>query len=541
LTSSLVRPSKALGYSDIYLDFLAGKNDSRHFYLANDLASVASQLDSVSFEREAMAVILKRQNEVYGASEKTLAAIEHLTDPKAVCVFAGQQAGFFGGPMYTIMKALAIVKAARLYSEQLDRPVLPIFWIAGDDHDFEEVNHTTVLDRSGELVRVAYEPPPPKAIPTAEITFSDADALQEAKDELKAALGETDFTPDLYDLIDRSYTPNDTMASAFGKLIAGLTKDLGLIQFCPGDPEVKNVARPFFKKIIANQVELHDVLVGRNEEIQKTGYHIQVEKHDNASHLFYNINGRLPVMRDNGGFTCGEKTVPREELERCIDDTPERFSPDVITRPIFQSWLFPTISQKGGPSEIAYLAQINPIFDLFDLPAPVHKARATATVIEAKFEKLMKQYELSFEDLTGDIEQPINRILKESFPEDLDQHYEKLKDDVERRFQEFIDESTAFDPNLKQTAKQIYGKIDYQLNQFQGKVFSSHKKKSQETRDRIYRLWHALYPNRGLQERTLNIGYFVSKYGMSFVGDLYDALDSEETSHQLLYLSEIQK
>lgn len=539
MTSSLVHPSKALGYSDIYLDFLAGKNGSTHFYLAGDLAAVASQLDKLSFEREAMAVVLKRQNEQYGASARTLENIEKLKDPKAVCVFAGQQAGFFGGPMYTIMKALAVVKAAEQYSRQLNRPVLPIFWIAGDDHDFEEVNHTTVLDRSGELVRIVYQTPPDNAVPTSEITFTDAESLQQAKDQLKDALGESDFTARLYELIDRSYTPDDTMVTSFGKLIAGLTSDLGLIQFCPGDPEVKKMARPFFRETVDKLPELHDVLSSRNDEIRETGYHVQVEKHDNATHLFYNIDGRLPVMRHNGGFTCGETQLSRDELLQAIEAHPEQFSPDVITRPVFQSWLFPTISQKGGPSEIAYLAQINPIFALFDLPAPVHKARATATIVEKKFEKLMEQYGISFEDLTGDIEQTINRILQESFPDDLDKHFQKLKDDVEKRFQSFIEESTDFDPNLKQTAKQIYGKIDYQLNQFQGKVFSSHKKKSQETRDRIYRLWHALYPNRGLQERMINVSYFISKYGMAFVKELYDALESEQTSHQLLHLSEI--
>lgn len=537
MTNSLVQPSRALGYSDIYLDFVAGNGHSCSFYLAGNLEEVAGRLDSVSFQREVLAGILKRQNTVYGASEKTLAAISRLTDPACVCIFAGQQAGLFGGPLYTVMKALAVVKAAHTYEAKLGRPVLPIFWIAGDDHDFEEVNHTIVPDRSGDLVTVAYTTPPEKAVPVAEIELTDSDTLAAAKAEFRAALGETDFTGELYDLIERSYTPGENMVTAFGKLIAGLTRETGLILFCPGDVEVKQLARPFFRKIAALQAELHDGLSRTNHEIAAAGYHVQVEKADNATHLFYNIDGRLPVQRDNGGFIVGDRRLSLAELDRCIDEHPEKFSPDVITRPILQSWLFPTLSQKGGPSEIAYLAQINPLFSLFDLPAPVHKARATATIIESRYEKLLEQMNISFEDLTGDIEQVINRVLKESFPEGLDRHFHKLREDVGKRFKSFIDESTAFDPNLKQAAEQSYGKIDYQLQQFEGKVFASHKKKSQETRDRIYRLWTALYPNRGLQERTLNVGYFIAKYGVNFIGQLYDALDSEETSHQLLYLS----
>ena len=537
MTNSLVQPSKALGYSDIYLDFVAGNGHSTHFYLAGSLEEVAGRLDSVSFPREALAAILKRQNSAYGVSTKALDAIDRLLDPRAVCVFAGQQAGFLGGPMYTIMKALAVVKAAARYEKRLGRPVLPIFWIAGDDHDFEEVNHATVLDRSGELVQLAYTTPPEKKVPISEIVLTDAEELAKAKTALRDALGETDFTGELYDLIDAAYATGETMVTAFGKLIAGLTRETGLILFCPGDSEVKKLARPFFRKIVALQAEIHDTLSRANRDILDAGYHVQVEKADNATHLFYNVDGRLPVLRDNDGFTVGDNRMSREELEQTIETDSERFSPDVITRPIFQSWLFPTLSQKGGPSEIAYLAQINPLFELFALPAPVHKARATATVVESRFETQMEQLGITFEELTGDIEQVVNRVLKDSFPEDLEQHFNRLRDDVEGRFKAFIGESTNFDPNLKRVAEQFYGKIDYTLKQFEGKVFASHKKKSQETRDRIYRVWHSLCPNRGLQERTLNVSYFISKYGLAFVTQLHDALDSEETSHQLIYLS----
>ncbi|MCB2229321.1 bacillithiol biosynthesis cysteine-adding enzyme BshC [bacterium] len=538
MTSSLVPPSKALGYSDIYLDFVSGREPSAHFYLAANLEDTAAKLDRVNYDRKRLADILKNQNTVYQASGATFEAIRELTAPDAVCVFSGQQAGFFGGPMYTIIKAVATVKAARRYREKLGRPVVPVFWIAGDDHDFEEVNHVTVLDRAGEPVTITYGTPPEHEVSTAEIQFSDAEELARAKEALKAALGDTDFTPELYDLIERAYTPHDSMCSAFGKLMAGLTANTGLVLFCPGDPEVKRLAAPFFKRIVRQQDQMHEILVRTNNEIIQSGYHIQVEKKDNAAHLFYNLDGRTPVLRDGDQFVVGNTRFSRDELLEAIEKHPERFSPDVITRPILQSYLFPTVSQKGGPAEIAYLAQINPIFNLFDVPAPVHKARATVTVIESRFEKLMKEHDITFEELTGDIEQVVNRVLQKTFPQDLEQHFAKLRDDVDRRFKAFLDESLEFDPNLKQVGEHSYGKIDYTLKSFESKVFSSHKKKSKQSRDRIYRLWHAVYPNRGFQERTINVAYFIARYGMGFVDLLHDHMDSEETAHQLFHLSE---
>ncbi|MDX9858662.1 MAG: bacillithiol biosynthesis cysteine-adding enzyme BshC [candidate division Zixibacteria bacterium] len=538
MTNNLVPPSKALGYSDIYLDFVSGREPSAHFYLSTSLSETAAQLDRKGYERLRLSAILRAQNTAYQSSEAAFAAIDRLERPDSVCVFAGQQAGLFGGPMYTIIKAIAIVKAARLYERQLGRPVIPVFWIAGDDHDFAEVNHFTVLDRAGEPATISYSANPPEEVSTADIRFSDSMELERCHADLRKALGDTDFTPEMYALLEHAYTDRDTFCSAFGKLMASLTKDMGLVLFCPGDAAVKQLAVPFFKQIVMLQDHIHDLLVRTNHEIVESGYHIQVEKKDNSAHLFYNLDGRRPVLRDGDGFVVGEHRFSRTELLGAIDSHPERFSPDVITRPVLQSYLFPTISQKGGPAEIAYLAQINPIFSVFDLPVPVQRARATVTVIESRFEKLMKDYDVTFEDVTGDIELVVNRVLQRSFPQDLEHSFEYLRNDVSRRFREFLQESLEFDPNLQQVGEQAHGKIDYTLKSFEEKVFSSHKKKSKETRDRIYRLWHALYPNRGFQERTLNVTYFLARYGFHFIRVLHDHMDSEETAHQLMYLSE---
>lgn len=535
---NLITPSKNLGYKDIFLDFLAGKNPPKHFYEADCLERVVEKLDRLAFDRGKMAAVLRRQNELYGASQKTMANIERLKDPRAVCVLTGQQAGLLGGPLFSIVKMLGIIKSAKLYEQQLNRPVIPIFWIAGDDHDFDEVNHLYLLNRTSEPCEITYPTPPEKELPIAEIYFSDREELNRALDKTRECLGESDFTPELFDLIERSYTAEDTFVTAFGKFMAGLFKDFGLVLFSPGDPEVKRHAVPFFETILNRQDDLHDKIQSANDAILKAGYHVQVEKKENATHIFYNHDGRRPVMRDGDGFTCGEKVVTRDELLKCMHDTPELFSPDVMTRPVLQSYLFPTLAQKGGPSEIAYLAQINPIFELFDLPAPCHQARPTLTVLEKRFEKQMEEYGISFDDLTGDIEQAINRILERSFPEELEKNYATLHESVKDAFDDFSDTSLAFDPSLKKFAEQIYGKIDYNLKAFEGKVFGSHKKKSQETRDKIYRLQNAVCPNRGLQERSINITYFIARYGFGIIPFLFEKIDSEQKAHQIIKLSE---
>lgn len=541
MISNLIRPTKNLGFTDLFLDFIGNVDSARAFYLADDLESVANKLDKISFDRAAIARLLNEQNKNYGVSKEALDNIELLNDARTVCVFSGQQAGLFGGPLMTLVKALGIVKSAKLYSERLKRPVIPIFWIAGDDHDFEEINHTVLLNRSGELCSIKYDAPPEHAFPQSRIKLSDAENLRQAKDALQAALGKSDFTEELYGIIDDCYTTNDTFVTAFGKMMARLTENTGLVLFSPGDVAVKRHAEPFFRKIIEQQDEMHHLLQSTNEKIETQGYHIQVRKKPEATYLFYNKSDRVHILREGNQYQVENKTLSKEEILGLIGESPEDFSPDVITRPLFQSYLFPVLSQKGGPSEIAYFAQINSIFPLFGLPAPVYQARPSLSIVENRLESLMRENDISFEDLGDDFEQTINRVLSQTFPDNIEEGFDSLKGDIESRFAEFSDEMLQFDPALKDFAKQTFGKIDFSLKNFQGKLFSAHKKKSKEMRDRFYRLERTLYPNRQMQERVINVAYFVAKYGRGVIDFMYDSMDSEETSHQLLYLSNREK
>jgi len=535
--STLVAPEK-LGYSRLYLDFVAGERPARDFYVTPSLEAASTALDQASYQRDEIVDILRRQNRQYHASELTLDNIEKLRDRRAVCVFAGQQAGLFGGSLFTIVKALAVAKGAGLYTEKLGRPVIPMFWMAGDDHDFEEANHTYVLTRQGELCKNAYQTAPAVELPTAEIKLDDAQELARVFEQLGECLGQTEFTAALIDSLRQAYTPDDTLVTAFGKLMASLTAELGVVFFNPGDPEAKRLATPFFRSVIDRQDRVRDTVLTANRRLEESGYHLQVEKKENAVHLLCNLDGRKPIMRNGDDFLIGDRSFTREQLLELLDTHPEKFSPDVLTRPVFQSRLFPVVCQMGGPAEIAYFAQMNGLFEIFDIPAPLYRARPTFTIIERRTEQQMSEMEISFENLLGDVEQIVNRVLGRTFPTNLEKDFESLRGAVEERITRFINEALDFDPGLKNTAEQTRGKIDFLLKGFESKVFAAHKKKSQQTRERIYRIANALYPRRGLQERSLNISYFLSRYGHGIIRYLYDRMNSEEKAHQLISLSE---
>ena len=533
-----IAPSRKLGYTQLYLDFLAGAGSARKFYSSQNADVTARALDRIQFDRQATVSILRRQNETFGSSPAVFAAIDKLADPHAVCIFAGQQAGLFGGPMMTLLKALAIAKASRTLSTQLSRPVVPVFWIAADDHDLDEVNHTFLLNRLGALQRVDYHGRPEMALPLGQIQLEDGLSLEQPMQSFRETLGETEFTRELYELLERCYNPDNTFVTAFGKLMAALTAEYGLVLFTPNDREVKALARPFLRQVIEKQDLLHALLSERNQAVQSAGYHLQVQKQDNAAYLFVDLDGRKPVHRRGNDFTVGDRNFTKQELIALLESEPERFSPDVTTRPIFQAWLSPTAVQMGGPSEIAYFAQGNVIFDLFERPLPVHLARPTLTFVEKRFGKLMNEQAISFEEVAGDIEQVINRIMNKSFPEDIEGRYEQLRSEIRRQFDLFSEESLNFDPSLRGFAEQTSGKIDFALKTFESKLFTAHKKRSTDLRERIYRLQNALWPNGAFQDRSLNVANFVARYGYTFVSWLYESVDPLAPGPKLISLSE---
>ena len=157
----------------------------------------------------------------------------------------------------------------------------------------------------------------------------------------------------LYALLNEYYTPGDTFVTAFGKWLAHLTADYGLVLFSPADEEAKRLAEPFFLRILDAQEEIRHYLSSRNRLLSERGYHLQVHKKENATHLFYVLDSRRPILREGDSFLVGQKRYSKDELKKLVASDTEKFSPDVLLRPVFQSFLFPVLAQVGRPTEIA--------------------------------------------------------------------------------------------------------------------------------------------------------------------------------------------
>jgi len=545
---SLVPYSTELGYSRLFLDYVHDRGRLNDFYRQADATRVAALLKERDFDRDAIHALLMRQNTAWQAPRQVIEAIEKVKSDDSLMVFAGQQACLFGGPYLVILKALAAVKKAAELQAHLKVPIVPVFWIAADDHDFAEISFTDIFDASGEMVRLSLDQPDFDAVPPIGRMTYDASIKREIE-RLRELLPDNDFKDAALGPIENIYREGRAIVDCFAEYLLSLIGRFGIVLFNPHDEEFKAGCVGIMQEIVANHYEIKETLGSTESELTAQGYHLQVQKSIHATHLFMHTPARQPILHDGDFlpgdhpdglcFQVGEEKFSDKQLIQEIAKRPFDFSPDVITRPLVQSFYFPTVAFFGGPAEIAYFAQLVPLFELFDLVPPLIEPRPSLTLLEARFEKLMDNYDLTFKDIAPDIEETIRTILEASFPDDLESRFGEFADRTKADMDSLGARLREFDAGLADMISRSAEKIDFQVKTLREKTFAAFKKKHTNEREKLIRLYTHVYPNRGMAERSIAPLYFVSRYGERIFDFMFENLKIGETGHRLLPLSDI--
>lgn len=522
-------------FSRLFLDSCSGKLPVE-IHRSKGLREVAAELASRQHDRNTLADILDTQAKASGSDAASFESIERFRDPRSVVVIAGQQAGWYGGSLLSLIKALAVAKAAKKWSLTLGQPVVPVFWIAADDHDLDEIRTATLLSRTGQLVSVEY-PNDQCHLSAGETILSDAQALTKSSTQLAESVGAGEFAQWATALIADAYQHGETFGSSFAKLFAKLTAQTGLVLFTPSDPALKRFATPWFEQAVKHQPEMNRLFQTQSKSLKEHGYHAQVEKREDASFLFHHAPAREPISQNGENWKTELRSWSTQELTESIQTHPERFSPDVITRPLLQSWLFPVIAQFGGPSEIAYLHQITPLFDAMSLTRPLQIARPGLTVIDRKTAELLESAQVSLERLlTEEPDGLVSSMLSESFPKEVQQELEKVRSDIRDQSSKLSSIGLSIDQQTSDFAGQTAGKIDYLIGQFEEKLLQAHRRKEKELRERWQKTLNFVAPNYGLQERTINTIALCAKIGPKLPDMISDAIDPDSPDHRLLII-----
>jgi bacillithiol biosynthesis cysteine-adding enzyme BshC len=529
--------------SRLFNDFLYDFDRVSRFYQpggldVSALVARAPKVANQNFSRDAVADALADQNARAGAPDQTFANIERLRQKDSVVVITGQQAGLFTGPVYTIFKALTVIKLAEhLRAQGLN--VVPMFWVAAEDHDFEEVNHTRIINREGQLVTITYAGGSPKeGKPVGHVKLNEK--IDANIEEMIAALPESEFMPRIVEDLRDSYRAGANLADAFGALMTRLFGKFGVVLINPLDDRLKAVAGEIYARAMSNAPEFASRLLNASAQLEASGYHAQVYANAEAAPLFMLDEGRRTAMtrRDDGRFYLkgSEKSFGATELLDTIERCPSCFSPNVTLRPIVQDFLLPTLAYIGGPAEIAYFAQLRPNYGLLNRVDPVALPRASFTLIEKRHARTMSKYGIKFADLFAGFEEVMKTVVEGS----LDQNTATAFDETEKVFNDKLDELNAslvaVDPTLADALKGGREKILYQLHNLRTRFIHNRSKRDETTKQQIERLCAALYPNKNLQEREINIFYFMARYGYELIDRIYDEVEVGLRDHKLIDL-----
>jgi len=510
-------------------EFYSGDYEKDKAYL-----DVLSGIDQKEYQREELVSLLFKQNQKFGCPGDVLKRIELLKNSSWCGVLTGQQAGVFGGPLYTFYKAISAIKLSQKLSSQFKRDFIPIFWLSSDDHDFEEVKSIQIIDKDNNLVTFNYQPEQDiQGKPMSQIFLDNriGSLIQNAE----RSFFDTDFKADIFEKLKRFYQKGETIITAFAKWLSFSLGKYGLLIIDPSGQDFKKLALPIFLKEVEDFGKSNELLKKTNTRLKTSGYHLQVNKSADFANVFFHKNKRYRLRCDGDEFVVDKvgQRFKEDKLKKLITENPAQISPNVILKTVAQSHVIPTAVYVGGPGEISYFAQTKEIFDYFSVPMPVIYPRASLTLIERKIQKILDKYQLPLVELFSDAEGLINSVMRKNFPDHLENRLKSVRKNVKKEINSLV-EIIKFDPSLEKTKDTTQGRIEDQLKSLEKKVFRAHKKQNQITRDQIYKAQTNLFPQERLQERGLSILPFLVKYGWDLTDFLYDKIDISTKDHQVI-------
>ncbi len=448
-------------------------------------------------DRDALVDALTAQNRAFGAGEATFANLETLRSGAHVVV-SGQQVGLFGGPLLTLLKAATAIRKAQVATEA-GVPHVPVFWMATEDHDLDEVNQVALLGKSGvETLRSSF--PEHRQQPVGGLKLGpQIEAVVAQAEELLA------YAP-ITELLRASYTPTDTLASAFGKFMAGVFREHGLIVIDASTRDFHIIGAPVLRHAIEHADALRHTLLAKTAELEQAGYAAQVLVGDDASLLFVidEHGQRLALKRTaGGGWKAGSRSYTDAELLAILDASPERISPNALLRPVFQDSILPTSAYIGGPAEIAYFAQCRPIFEAMLGEATPVLPRLSATLVPPAIRTVMDRHELTLLDVMMSAEELAQRLAARAMPIEGKRKIAAAGNALDAELSEVQHWMEAMDASLGRSAGVAANKMRYQMNRLRRLAANWQLERETFLRKHADAITRTLYPKEHVQERLL--------------------------------------
>jgi len=428
----------------------------------------------------------------------------------AVAVITGQQATLFAGPNYTILKAATAIKLARAL-DAAGVPAVPVFWVAAEDHDYQEIQSATVLDRDSGLTHIRVN------LSNAESSPVDWLALQndisEAVSKCLSSLPASEFQPQLRELLECSYSPGVSPVDAFSRLLHKLFEGAGLIIANPLNPELRQLARPTLLEAVRRNAQIRSAVQARSRALSDAGYHEQVKVDDSFTGLFaYKGKSRQPLRPDELS----------EDLE---------LSANVLVRPAMQDSIFPTAAYVGGPAEVAYFAQAGAVYETLNRRVPPVFPRISATILESRVARALKKYEIDFLDVFRGRDFLRRKAVASVQGVAV---FDKVRDAINSDLDTLGPALNAVDATLTGALDTSRQKILHQVEALRTKFVNAEARRNDTLERHLDAIANSVFPEKKLQERVINITSFLVRYGFGFTQRLEEALNLDSREHQVI-------
>lgn len=496
---------------------------------------VIARTRAVPRDQATLAAALAAQQERRGAPAAARSAAALLAEPGTVAVVTGQQAGLFGGPLYTLLKAVTTLALAKKVEREHRVPAVAVFWIDAEDHDWDEVASCAVLDANDRVATVTAAKPEGAgegAVAALRLTASIGTTI----DELAAQLPATPFTDELIAGLREAYRPGRGMAEAFGAWLEAVLGPLGLVVYDCSDPATKPLALPVFLRELREPGTAAAAAMASGEALSALGYHAQVAASPDATSLFYLAPRRHLIKRAGDGFSIEGRTISASQLIAEAQAHPERFSPNVLLRPIVQDTLFPTVCYVGGPSELAYLGQLKAIYDAAPLPMPLVFPRPTATILDSASSRFLTRYQIPLAALQPRDEATLNQLLQSQLPKSVEASLVDATHAVQASMARVVECVPEIDPTLSGAARSTLTRMEHDLQTLHSKIIQAAKRRDDTLRRQFTRARDLAFPDGEQQERCLAFVHFVNQFGPAFIDALRSELPPELGVHAILTL-----
>jgi len=533
-------------YSDLFCDYVSSKPTLQNFYNGSfrspeDILAHTNILRRRDYDRDYLADVLTKQNASFGAGEKTFTNIAKLRKSETFAIVTGQQVGLFGGPLYTIYKIITALQLCEsLRTQHAGCEFIPVFWLETEDHDFDEANHAWLIDGSGALLRAGYEihtDEDEKARtqgPTGAVVFDEQ--IVSIVDSIEKNLPATEFHETVITAIRGAYSSGTTFSKAFAKLIQILFPEAGIVCLDPMDRMLKEMLTPIFRRELEYAPRTCEAVVQQSVMLEQK-YHAQVKPR--VINLFYFWKGgRFPIEfrkeLDSYWLKGTRQYFTKDELFRSLKEHPDYFTPNVVLRPICQDLLLPTAMYVAGPGEIAYFAQFKPVYNIFGVPMPIIYPRASVTILEERFEKTMEKFSLTLNEIFSDVQKAREKSAQTGQNIPLEETFGAAHSLITEAFESARPAIEAYDMTLLHTLETAKQKAQQAMDVLGDKITAAAVRANTTAATQMDKLIANIAPNEKPQERSLNILYYLNKYGMDFCETLKQQISLDTTNHQIV-------